>query len=119
MRSTLLGGCRKKNGTTIKDNCLLFSHLKTCEVSIGYHRKKYFKLLYKFNDQSGRVLIIEVETENEVLLLINLCNANTENEQLSILSDLSNKLEKINGINDKTTVSGRDFNLFFEAKLEA
>ena len=98
-----------------------FSHRKTnsCELSIGYHGKKYFRLLNKFNDKSGRVLIIEVEIENEVLLLINLCNANTENEQLSILSDLSNKSEKINGINDKTTVSGGDFNLFFEAKLEA
>ena len=35
---------------------------------------------------------MELKIENEVLLLINLYNANTENEELSTLSDLSNKL---------------------------
>ena len=89
---------------------LLFSHGRTncCGVGIGYYGKK-----------SGRVLIIEVKIENQVLLLINLYNANTENEQLSTFSDLSNMLEKIYDINNKSTVFGGDFNLFFEAKLEA
>ena len=41
-----------------------------------------------------------------------------ENEQLSMLSDLSNMLEKIDDINNKSIVFG-DFNLFFEAKSEA
>ena len=73
----------------------------------------------KVNDKSGRVLILEVKIENEVFLLINPYNANTENEQLSPLSDLSNMLEKIDDINNKSTVFGGDSNLFFEAKLEA
>ena len=80
--------------------------------------KKVFRLLSKFNDKSGRVLILEIKIENKVLLLINLYNANTENEQLSTLSDLSNMLEKIDDINNKSIVFGGDFNLFFEAKLE-
>ena len=42
-----------------------------------------------------RILITEVKIENEVLLLINFYNAKTENEQLSMLSDLSNMLEKL------------------------
>ena len=81
--------------------------------------KKSFELLNKFNDKSGCVLILEVKIENEVLLLINLSKANTENEQLSTLSDLSNMLEKIDNINNKSIAFGGDFNLFFEAKLEA
>ena len=99
---------------------MFFSHGKTnsCGVAKGYYRKKSFKLLSKFNDKSGRVLILEVKIENEVLLLINLYNANTENEQLSTLSDLSNMLEKIDDINNKSILFG-DFNLLFEAKLEA
>ena len=99
---------------------LFFSHGKTNSrgVAIGYYGKKSFELLSKFNDKSGRVLILEVKIENEVLLLINLYNANTENEQLSTLSDLSNMLEKIDDINNKSIVFGGDFNLFFEAKLE-
>ena len=60
-----------------------------------------------------------MKIENEILLLINLYNAKTENEQLSTLSDLSNMLEKIDDISNKSTVFGRDFNLLCEAKLEA
>ena len=36
------------------------------------------------------------------LLLVSLYNANTENEQLSTLSDLCNILEKIDDINNKS-----------------
>ena len=97
-----------------------FLHDKTnsCGVTIEYHRKKSFGLLRKFNDKSGRVLIIEVKIENEVLVLFNLYNANMENEQLSTLSDLSNMLERINDINNKRIVFPGDFNLLFEDKLE-
>ena len=69
--------------------------------------------------KSGHVLIIEVRIESKVLLLINLYNTNTENEQLSMFSDLSNMLEKIHDINNKSIVFGRDFNLFFEAKSQS
>ena len=62
-------------------------------------------------------LFIEAKIENE-LLLINLYNANMENEKVSTLSNLSNILEKINDINNKSIVFGGDFNLFFETKLE-
>ena len=99
---------------------LFFSHGKTnsCGVAVGYYGKKSFELLEKFNDKSRRALITEVKKENEVVLLINLYNANTENEQISTLSDLSNMLEKINDINNKNIGFGGDFNLFFEAKSE-
>ena len=70
------------------------------------------------NHKSGRVLIIEVKIENEVLLLINFYNANTENEGLSTLSDLSNMLEKTEDTNNKSIEFEGYFNLFFEAKLE-
>ena len=89
------------------------------QIHLLLAKKANGRNLYKFNDKSGRVLILEVKIENEVLLLINLYNANTENEQLSTLSDLSNMLEKIDDINNKSIVFGGDFNLFFEVKLEA
>ena len=58
---------------------------------------------------------MEVKIESKFLLLINLDNANTKNEQLSTLSDVSNMLEKIDDINDKSVVFEGDFDLFFEA----
>ena len=99
---------------------IVFSQGKTnsCGVAIGYYEKKSFELLSQLNDKSVRILIIEVKIENEVLLLINLYQANTENQKLSALSDLSDLLEKIDDINNKSIVFG-DFNLFVQAKLEA
>ena len=38
---------------------------------------------------------------------------------LAPLCDLSNMLEKIDDINNKSIIFGGDFNLFFEAKLRA
>ena len=87
----------KKNGTMISKDNFFFHTVKQIFVEspyIGYHGKKSFGLLSKFNDNSGRVLITEVKIENKTLLLMNLYNANTENKQLSTLSDLSNMLER-------------------------
>ena len=41
-----------------------------------------------------------------------------QNKQLSMFSDLINKLEKIDDFNNKSIVFGGDINLFFEARLE-
>ena len=81
--------------------------------------KRFSNFLANCKNRSGRVLIVEVKIEEEVLLLINLYNANTKNEQLSMLSDLSNMSEKIDNINNKSIVFGGYFNLSLAAKLEA
>ena len=97
---------------------IVFSYGETnyCGVAIGYYGKKSSKLLNKFKEKPGRVLFIEVKIENGVLLLINLYNASTENEQLSMLSNFSNMIKKIDDISNKRTVYGGDFKLFFKAK---
>ena len=73
-----------------------FSHgkINSCGVAIGYYTKKSFELLNKFNDKFESLLIIKVQIESKVLLLVNLYNANVENEQLSTVSDLIKILEK-------------------------
>ena len=80
----------KKNGIMIfKDKC--FFHMVKqilVELSQAIIGNNSFELQNKFNDKSKTHI-------KEVLLLINFYNANTENEQLSMLSDLSNMLEKL------------------------
>ena len=73
---------------------IIFSQGKgnSCGVAIGYLGRKFFEPLNKFNNKSGCVLIIEVKIENDLLLLINLYNAKTENEQVSTISDLRKNL---------------------------
>ena len=51
--------------------------------------------------------------------MINLCNANTENEQIDVLSSLFELLEEFDIILTKQLVMAGDFNLFFNSKLEA
>ena len=69
-------------------------------------------------DSEGRILILEVEIENENYLLINLYNANTETEQLKTLNILSILLEQIQNIGEKRIILGGDFNFYFNEKLE-
>ena len=51
--------------------------------------------------------------------MINLYNANTENEQIDVLSSLSKLLEDFDISLTKQLVMAGDFNLFFNSKLEA
>ena len=51
--------------------------------------------------------------------MINLYNANTENEQIDVLSSLSKLLEDFDRSLRKQLVMARDFSLFFNSKLEA
>ena len=92
----------KKWNDNFQGQFFFFSHGKTNSRGVGYYGKRSFEISNKFNDKSRRVLIIEVKIENGVLLLVSLYNANTENEQLSTLSDLCNIFEKIDDINNKS-----------------
>ena len=47
-------------------------------------------------DEKGRILILEATYDSKKLLLINLYNANTEKDQLEILSNLCNLLSNHN-----------------------
>ena len=52
-------------------------------------------------------------------LLINLCNANKESEQLNTLSTLYNLLDDITDLHYKNIILGGDFNIFFNLTYEA
>ena len=78
----------RNNGMMIFKSNFFFKRKKSsCGVKRGYHRKNSLELLNKNNDKVGRLLIIEIITENENYWLINLCNANMEFEQVSTSSD--------------------------------
>ena len=70
-------------------------------------------------DKEGLILILAVSINNSEYILINLYNANTENEQIDVLSSLSKLLEDFDISLTKQLVMAGDFNLFFNSKLEA
>ena len=69
-------------------------------------------------DNDGRILISAVTINDVNFVLINLCNANTETEQVSVLNNLSSILEKFDATLEKNLILA-GFNLFLNSKLDA
>ena len=98
-----------------------FSHGKTnsCGVAIGFVGTKALNVLNIKRDNLGRILVIEVITDDSVFVLINICSANTESEQLHTLNDLINILETFEDIHNKSVVLGGDFNAILNPPLDS
>ena len=74
----------------------IFSHGKrnSCGVLICYIGKHNFVVDNQKTDNNGRILILDVAINDVNFVLINLYNADTETEQVSVLNNLSSLLEK-------------------------
>ena len=69
-------------------------------------------------DKEGHIVILDVSINYFEYILINLGNTNTtENEQIDVLSSLFEILEEFDISLTKQLVMARDFNLFFNPKL--
>ena len=70
---------------------LYFSHDETnsCAVLTGFYGNIIFVIKKQLNGGNGRILILEVTIDDTEYLLINICNANTEQHQLEALQNLS------------------------------
>ena len=66
-----------------------FSHEKThsCVVLIGYYGTKKIEVINKKYNNSGRILLLEINIDDSLFVLINICNTNNEPDQLKTLAD--------------------------------
>ena len=85
---------------------------------ITYFRTEKFTIKKQQTDHNSRILILDVSINNSEYILINLYNANTEKEQIKVLSNLSALLKTFD-INLNKHIMAWDFNLFFNSKLDA
>ena len=81
--------------------------------------KKPFFSKKKETDKEGHVLILDVSINDSEYILINLFNANTEKEQIDVLNNMFELLEKFDKIQKNQLIMTGDFNLFFDSKLDA
>ena len=85
----------------------------SCWITIGFIGNTSFEVSVKKQDESDRILILDVKFSDNDFLLINLYNFDKESEQLNTLSALCNILEDITDLNCKSMTLGGDFNIFF------
>ena len=80
---------------------VFFSHGKTNSrgVQIAYIRTEKFTVKKQQTDYSGCILILDVSIIDSEYILINIYNANTEKEQIEVLSNLFALLKTLIQIN--------------------
>ena len=103
-------------------NCkLFFSHGKTnsCRVLIGHYGTKKIEVIYKKFDNSGRILLLEINIDDSLFVLINIYNANNEPDQVKPLTDFGEILDSVGDIQNKNVSFSGDFNVLFDSFLEA
>ena len=91
----------------------------SCSVLIFYIGTHNFVANNQKADNDGRILILDVTINDVNFVLINLYNANTETEQVSVLNNLSSILEKFDVTLEKNLIFAGDFNLFLNSKFDA
>ena len=91
-----------------------FSHGKfsSCGVFIAFFGSKSVTISKEISDNSGRILVLQVKIDDEIYLLVNLCNSNTEREQLETLNELETILLKFDDNEYNHIIFPGDFNTF-------
>ena len=69
--------------------------------------------------KKGRVLVLDAQIHGSDFLLINIYNANTEKEQVSVLNELTTILSYFENTLNHNVIFAGDFNIFFDASLNA
>ena len=84
---------------------------------IGYLGSEKVQLNKINKDDHDRILIIDANIDDEIFVLINFYNANTESEQFNTICGLNQLLDDCYLDSTKNVVLAGDFNLFFDASL--
>ena len=97
------------------NNQIHYSHGKfnSCDVLIAFFGSITYTVKKKASDKHRQILIIEALIEDTELILINLYNANTENDQLTTFSELTDLLENFTLTKNKPIIFAGDFNFFY------
>jgi len=103
------------------DGDLLFSHGESNArgVIIGFTKDFECKIENISHDSDGRVLLVEMSKNNELFLLINFYNANSECEQLKALQSLDDLLSKRDLDKEFKPILMGDMNVIFYIQLDA
>ena len=83
----------------------------------AFFRSKSVTITKEISDNSGFILVLQVQIDDEIYLLVNLYNPNTEPEQLQSLHELETILLKFDANEYNHIIFYGDFNIFFSTLL--
>ncbi|RUA06760.1 MAG: hypothetical protein DSY43_01275 [Gammaproteobacteria bacterium] len=100
---------------------LVMSHgtSKSKGTAILFGSKLHFKTKDQIIDTNGRYVIVWSEIQGKHFLLVNTYFPNLENEQVSLMKEIMEVINKIEYPIDTHMVWGGDFNFIFDQDLEA
>ena len=98
-----------------------FSHGTTSSkgVLIAFSESLEFNITKEFTDQNGRYIVLQVDIQENPYVLINYYAPNLETQQVSVLDELTKVLSNLELKENTNLISGGDFNLILNLKLDA
>ena len=93
-----------------------YSHGKSNSygVLIAFYGSITYPVMRKVSEEHVQILIVEVLIDDTEFILINLYNANTDNDQLTTFSELTNLLENFDLTENKPIILPGDFSSEFK-----
>ena len=77
-----------------------------------------FKVIFSHLNDNGRYVILKMEIHSSPLILVNYYAPKEEGQQVQILTEISNILDKMKLEEDAQLIWGGDFNSYVDCKLE-
>ena len=88
-------------------------------VLIAFRESLSFQIENEIKDKNGRILILQVNIQGSNYILINIYNANTEQQQLTILNLLDEFIDTIEINRETQILVGGDLNFIHDLLLDA
>ena len=100
---------------------MLFAHgtSNSRGTLITFREGLIYKVLSCHLNDNGWYVILKVEIQSSPFILVNYYVPNEEGQQVLILTEIRDILQKIELEKDTQLIWGGDFNCFFDCKLDA
>ena len=103
------------------ENSMSFAHgiSNSRGALIAFREGLNYNVISSHLNDNGRYVILKVEIQKSPIILINYYAPDEEGQQVQILTEISDILEKMELEEDTQLIWGGDFNSFFNCKLDA
>ena len=110
----------KKSGiTNLKEHHSFCMEQKTLVELLKDTQGQKPSIQRKGKQKNGLISFLDVTKDEQNSVLVNLHNANMEEDKLNNIDELSEMLKSLNNISAKQIILGRDLNLYLKTKWKS